>query len=242
VKRTAVALLCASTASGLAACESNQERSAAIGRKGKHEIAASTAFKLGAANADVSVLSTTLIDGVGGAQAVAVQLRDTGAAQADVPVLLQARRGAGAPLYSNATAGLQPSLQQIALLTPGQPVWWVDDQVLGAPSQASLSVRVGTGRPAAKVPSVTASATALASQGAGTYLTGTLTNRSGVAQPNLPVFAVGERGGKVVAAGRAIVPRLPASATPVPAAFKVFFVGNPAGAQISVTVAPTAGA
>ena len=75
-----------------------------------------------------------------------------------------------------------------------------------------------------------------------TGLSGTLTNRSGVAQTDVPVFAVARKAGRVVAAGRAIVPRLAAAATPVANAFHVFFVGDPAGAKITVTVAPTAGA
>jgi hypothetical protein len=242
VTRALGALLCAVVLLGLSACESNQERSAKIARQGRHAIAAGPALRAGAANRDVRILSTTLINGDGGAQAVAVGLRNTGAAQANVPVLLQARAGSGPPVYTNATAGLQPSLQRVALVAPGSTVWWVDDQVIGAPARRSLHVQIGAGRPAARAPVVTVSDVHLSDDSGATALTGTLTNRSGVAQPSLPVFAVARRGSRVVAAGRALVASLPAGATPVAHAFALFFVGSPAGATIAVTVAPTAGA
>lgn len=121
-------------------------------------------------------------------------------------------------------------------------MWWVDDQVSGATGPQSVHVRLGAGRATKRVPEVTATAVHMTGEGAGRFLTGTLTNHSGVVQPNLPVFAVARRGGHVVAAGRAIVPSLAAAAQPVANAFSLYFIGSPAGAQIDVSVAPTAGA
>lgn len=242
MSRGLAAILCAAAVLGLSACESNQDRSAVIAKQGKHEIAAGTTLKVKAASADVRVVSTTLINGDGGAQAVAVKLNNRAGAQADVPVLLQARKGAGPPLYTNATAGLQPSLQRIALVDAGTDTWWVDDQVAGAPDEQSLSVKIGSGRPVTKVPEVSVTGLKLTTDPGGTYLTGTLTNRSGAVQSNLPIFGVGLKGGKVVAAGRALVASLPAASAPVPKAFQMFFVGDPTGTKIAVSVAPTAAA
>jgi hypothetical protein len=241
VRRALAVAAGAAAAFGLAACESNQERSAKIAARGHHAIAA-TKVALGAANRDVHVVSTSLVNGDGGAQAVAVQLRATGGAQAAVPVSLTVQGTGGAAGYTNDLAGIQPSLQQIALVVPGQDVWWVDDQVSGATGPRSLHVRLGAGHAAGRVPVVTATGVHLTGEGASSYLTGTLTNRSGVAQKNLPVFAVARRQGRVVAAGRAIVASLPAGSKPVPNAFSLYFIGSPAGAQIAVTVAPAAAA
>jgi hypothetical protein len=57
-----------------------------------------------------------------------------------------------------------------------------------------------------------------------------------VTQLELVVYAVARRGGRIAAAGRAIVPQAPAGAsTP----FQVFFIGDPKGAQLSLTAPPT---
>jgi hypothetical protein len=54
----------------------------------------------------------------------------------------------------------------------------------------------------------------------------------------VPVFAVAVRGGRVVAAGRAVVSVLPGHpGASVP--FQIFLVGNPAGATIELTAVPT---
>ncbi len=87
---------------------------------------------------------------------------------------------------------------------------------------------------------VHASVTGLGSEAlAGPYMTGSVVNRSGVALHNMPVFAVALRGGRVVAAGRALVPSLPASPSARPVNFRIYFVGSPAGAHIELTPAPT---
>ncbi|MFI5009478.1 MAG: hypothetical protein ACHQDY_04305 [Solirubrobacterales bacterium] len=103
------------------------------------------------------------------------------------------------------------------------------------------SVRLDVARAALLAPSaVHASFTGLGSEAlAGPYMTGTVTNRSGVALHNTPIFAVALRGGRVVAAGRALVPSLPASAAARPTSFRIYFVGSPAGAHIELTPAPT---
>lgn len=64
---------------------------------------------------------------------------------------------------------------------------------------------------------------------------GTVLNPSKVTQQKLVVYAVGRRGGRVVAAGRAVLPEVPAGGS-VP--FQVFFIGDPRGTQLQVS-APT---
>ncbi|HST56624.1 MAG TPA: hypothetical protein VLJ42_12130 [Solirubrobacteraceae bacterium] len=126
----------------------------------------------------------------------------------------------------------------------------------------------------------------LGSDIAGPYLTGVVVNRSGIAQRNMPIYAVALRGKRVTAAGRALVPSLPAGAgastgastrtstgtrtstrtstrtrtgtstgastgtrtstntgagagAGKPTVFRIYFVGNPSGARIELTTAPT---
>ena len=89
------------------------------------------------------------------------------------------------------------------------------------------------------VPQVQVSGVTLGSQElVGPYVEAHVVNHSGVAQHNMPVFAVALRGTRVVAAGRALVPSLAASGAASSTSFRVYLVGSPAGARIELTPAP----
>jgi hypothetical protein len=236
-------------------CESTESESARLGREGAKLIASAGTVGLGAANQVVRVGQVALVQGAG-RTAAAVQLTDTGAlAQSDVPVLIDVRDAQGRSVYRNDIQGLEPSLQAMPLLRAHQTAWWVDDQVLAAGTPRSVQVRVGaargggtgagsqgahaaaTGAPPGAA-AVQVSVAALGNGIAGPYVEGDAVNRSGVAQRNMPVFAVALRGGRVVAAGRALLPSLPASTGAHPTSFRIYLVGSPAGAQIELTAAP----
>lgn len=232
----------------LGGCESTESESAKLGREGAKLIAGAGTVGLGGANSAVHVGQVALVQGSGRTAAV-VQLTNTGAdAQANVPVLIDVRGAKGASLYRNDIQGIEPSLQQMPLLRPHLSEWWVDDQVLASVKPSSVKVRVGDAKSAAARASargasagVQVSATGLGSDVAGPYLAGEAVNHTGVAQHNMPIFAVALRGGRVVAGGRALVPNLPVSAAK-PTAFRIYLVGAPAGAHIELTAAPAAGA
>jgi hypothetical protein len=231
----------------LSACESTESESAKLGREGAKLIAGAGTVVLGGANRAVRVGQVALVQGAGRTAAV-VQLTSTATtAQSDVPVLIDVRSPKGASLYRNDIQGLEPSLQQMPLLRPHTSAWWVDDQVLAAGRPGSVKVRVGDAKgssskisPASPSLGVEIGATSLGSDVAGPYLAGEVVNRSGVAQHNMPIFAVALRGGHVVAAGRALVPNLPAAAGK-PTGFRIYLVGAPAGAHIELNAAPTVG-
>lgn len=65
---------------------------------------------------------------------------------------------------------------------------------------------------------------------------GSIVNHSTIVQAGLVVDAVGRKGGRIVAAGRAILPRLVPTK---PTMFHIFFIGNPYGAAIQVSAPPT---
>jgi hypothetical protein len=218
----------------LVGCESNQDRSARIEAEGKHAMQDAGTLKITRANADVKVGQTALLS-ANGASVAAVQLDNHGGAQADVPVLIDVRDAKGASLYRNDAVGLQPSLQHVALVGRGDGTWWVNDQLLGAEQGAKkLSVKVGVASPVTKVPDVKATDVHFDTD----HLTGIIVNHTDKVQTDLPVFAVALKGGKVVAAGRALVPKVPPGDPAKPARFRLYFVGNPKGAKIDLTVAP----
>lgn len=222
----------------LSACESNQDRSARIAAEGQHAMEDAGNLKVNKRNPDVKVERTALVHG-GGAVAAAVELDNTGGAQADVPVLIDVTDAKGASLYRNDQVGLQPSLQRLALVGKGDTAWWVNDQLLGAEQGAKkVTVKVGTASGVAKVPDVKVSDVHFEKAAGGEFLTGTIVNHTAKPQTNLPVFAVALKGDEVVAAGRALVPKaLPGDPVKKPR-FRLYFVGNPKGAKVHVTVAP----
>ncbi len=230
----------------LSACESTETESARLGREGAKLIAGAGTLATGGVNPDVRVAQAALVQG-SGRTAAAVRLVNTGAgAQLDVPVLIDVRSPQGASLYRNDIQGLEPSLQQMALLPAHASGWWVDDQVLASGTPSSVNVRVGVAKlSAAKavvsggVSQVRVSGATLGSQElVGPYVDANVVNRSGVAQHNMPIFAVALRGQRVVAAGRALVPSLAVSGAASRASFRLYLVGSPAGARIELTPAP----
>jgi hypothetical protein len=222
----------------LAGCESNYARNDRAAREGKRLMASAGTVTLGATNRDVHVERALVVGGAGQLAAV-VELRNSGSRpQAGVPLQIDVKGAGGKSVYRNDLDGLQPALQHAALVPPGRSVWWVDDQLLGVTSASGVSARVGRGADVASVPRVTLQGVEFTRDSDGAYLTGTVDNRSGRVQLNLPIFAVALRGKGVVAAGRALVAKAPLAGAGKPARFRLIFVGNPKGARLQLTVAP----
>jgi hypothetical protein len=163
-------------------------------------------------------------------------------AQRDVPLLINVTGAGGKVEYTNSSSGLEASLQRVVVLRPHESAWWVDDQVLTAHPARDLKVSIGTGRTAhtgETTADVATAHTQLGEQGGTSTLSGVLVNRSGKATQNAAVFVVAVRSGKPVAAGRAVVPSLPAHRG-ASAPFQVFFVGDPKGATLELTAVGSA--
>jgi hypothetical protein len=225
----------------LPACESTQQESEKIGREGK-QLAAQGSLKLGPVNRGVRVSDVTLLSSAG-RTAVAAKLTGTSTRpQLEVPVLVEVKGAHGTVAYSNETGGLEASLQRMALLRPNQGEWWVDDQVLTSQSAIGVKLRVGTGsapRAGSALPTLSTTTPHVTEQGGLSVVSASVVNHSANAQEKVPVFAVAVRGGRVMAAGRAVVSVLPGHpGASVP--FQLFLVGNAAGASIELTVVPTA--
>jgi hypothetical protein len=242
VRRIVVVASCGILTTALSACQSTEQESARIGRQSKSQSLATSGLKLGARNRAVRVSHLTLLNR-GGRIAVAAQLTSTSArAQRDVPILVTVAGKDGKTLYSNAAGGIEPSLQRIARLDAHGSAWWVDDQVLVAGAATRTRLKVGAGhRPRnAPTPAPLTRDVHTGSQAGIATIAATLVNRSGKALSKVAVFGVGLRGGKVVAAGRAVVSALaghPGASAP----FQIVLVGDPAGAKIQLTAVPSEG-
>jgi hypothetical protein len=240
VRQAACAAVLVLAAAGLSACESTADKSARIAREGKRAVQASGTLTI-RRSAELRVDRVVVVRGAGGAVAAAVEVHNRGRrARRDVPVLIDVRDATGASLYKNDTVGLQPALQRLASVRAGRTAWWVNDQVTASAPPRSVRARVGAAPAARAVPAVRLADVHFDADATGRYLTGTVVNPAHAALRDVPVFAVALKGRRVVAAGRALVPKLPAAGGKKKTHFRLFFVGDPRGARVALTVAPTA--
>jgi hypothetical protein len=220
-------------------CESTQERSAELQRQAKHDVLASQSSAVTKQSPSVKVLQSTVIHS-SSQSAVVVALRNTSTHTLEnAPIEVAVRDAHGNVLYQNNASGLEPSLSTVSLLPAGRETIWVDDQVTASGVPASASALVGEGTQAlGRIPQLSISGTHQSAEAeAEATLSGGVTNHSRTAQQNLVVYAVARRGGKIVAAGRAVLPEVPAAGTNV--TFQIYFVGNPSDAQIQTSAPAT---
>jgi hypothetical protein len=228
------------TALALAACESNQERSAKLAKAAKQQEAqaakrtalAQRALTITRPSTKIKVTSTAIVHGSEGAAAIVTLHNVSSMPLSDVPIQIVVRNTRGASVYTNDVPGLSPTLASVALIPAHGVLTWIDDQIQAAGIPASVRAKVGEGTPAGSaIPRLSLTGTHLSEAQA----EGNVVNSSHVAQQELVVDAVARRGGTIVAAGRAVLANAPAgSSTP----FQIFFVGNPSGARLEVS-APT---
>ena len=238
-RRAVLGLFAAALAAALPACESTQDQSARLA-KGASKLLAVQGVKIAHANRSVAVVGRTVLRDANGVAAV-VTLRNSGPAQAKVPLLIALRDAKGRTLYSNAVPGLDPSLTSVSAIARGDRTFWVNNQIQAARPPRTLSARVGVaaGRTPAELPQIEVTKLKLLRDTDGAFARGVIANRSKVPQRRLVVSCLSRRGGRIVAAGRAIVDRLPPAPTPKPQTFRVYFIGDPAGGEMRCVAPPT---
>jgi hypothetical protein len=222
----------------LTACESTQDKAKKIQAEGAAQLAAAAQpLTIQKPSKDVKVLGTTLLHDQYG-DAVAVELRnDSKQAQVNFPIIVDVRGSNGKTVYKNDIPGLEPTLNHVPVIEPGQTFTWVNDQLNADTLPKAVKVTVGpsTGQAPAKLPQIDLGAAKVEIDPSGIVAKGTVTNKSQIDQPSLVVFAVARSGGKIVAAGRAVVKKLKAGR---PFRYQLFFIGDPTGASVDVTAPP----
>ncbi|MGA9286477.1 MAG: hypothetical protein WBV85_13655 [Solirubrobacteraceae bacterium] len=221
----------------LSGCQSTQDRSAELQRDAKHQLLASQGVSVSKESPSVRIVHATIIH-MSTATAVVVQMRNVSTKTLrDAPIELTVKDAKGGVLYQNNAPGLEPSLTMVSVLEPGAESTWVDDQVQAAGTPATATGLVGKATAVSGVPRMEVLNAHLSSEpGAEATESGNAANRSAVPQANLVVYAVARRAGKIVAAGRAVLPEVGAGAS-VP--FQIYFVGDPRGARVEVSVPAT---
>ncbi len=223
----------------IAGCESTQDRSARLKAEAVNR-PQERSFVVTKVNPQVRVDSGTVLRGAGGAAAVVFELRSrAGSAQGRVPVSFELLDAKGRRVYRNDAPGLDASLVEAPLIEPRGSLVWVDDQIQpdGTPRRARARVGLPRSRPGDDPPRMDVSGLHVDQDPvSGAAVRGRVRNRSAVEQKRLVVFVVARRGGRVVGAGRAIVPRLKARAA---ATFTAFLIGDARRSRLSATAPPT---
>jgi hypothetical protein len=240
IREVLVMVLLGTCAAAVSACESTADKSAAIAREGRQAFTDNKTLRVDRSH-DLRVARTAVVRGAGGAVAAAVEIRNAGAkAQRDVPVIIDVRGSGGTSLYKNDTVGLQPALQRLASVRAHGTAWWVNDQVTASAAPRRVVAEVGKAPAAATIPALRIEDPHFDTDATGRYLTGVVTNPTTKAYKQVPVFAVALKGARVVAAGRAFVTKLLPKGARKRAEFRIYFVGDPRGARVALTVAPPA--
>jgi len=240
-RRLAPALPALALAVALGGCESTQEKSARLEKLARHERLALQGVSVTRESADVRVLGTEIVHGKEDS-AVIVRLRNTSSKPIlAAPIAIAVREAKGKTIYQNNAPGEDQSLTKVSLEAGTESVW-IDDQVHTSAVPASASAKVGEGsHPSEPAPKLSveglhvsgagseAGAGGEATAGGEASAEGSVKNQSAKTQYNLVVFVLARRGGRVVAAGRAVLPEVLPGASD---SFQVYFVGDPSGAKL----------
>jgi hypothetical protein len=223
----------------LTGCETTAEKSAKLERAAKRvTLAHEKGLSISRPSTTVQVVGATVVRDSERAAAVVTLRNGSASTQRAVPIAITVKSARGATVFQNNAPGLEGALVSVPSIGAHATVVWVDDQLPVSGSPASVSAVVGEAQGAgAPSPNVAVTGARITEDPAnGVVATGTVTNRSKVAQASLVVFAVARRGGAIVGAGRAIVSQLaPGAASP----FQASLVGHPLGARLAVS-APAA--
>lgn len=235
--RFAAAAFAAAAPLALSACTTTQERSAALAQQAEGAAEAKR-FNVGRTNSRITAEEVTTLKG-DGANTVVVKLKSEAAApQALVPIGVDLYDAKGTSLYTNRVDGLDAALNNVPVAEPGT-TWWVNNQLPGAAADRTR-VRVGTPKAAtpAELPELKVSGIELGDDAGIPVATGKVENLSAVEQRRLTIFAVALKGGKVVAAGRAVVEKVGPKGSKRQR-FSVYFTGDPTGAQLEISAPPS---
>jgi hypothetical protein len=158
-----------------------------------------------------------------------------------IPIAITVTGAGGARLSANDAPGLEAALVSVSSLPAHTELAWVDDQVPANGAPMSVKARVGQAppRPGALPQLAVAGLHPIEDPSNGAGAAGSVRNGSRLSQRNLVVFVVARRAGRVVAAGRAVLPGVPAGGS---APFQAFLIGDARGASLPARApAPTLG-
>ena len=225
----------------LTACQSTQDKSAELAASASTTLLNEQGLRVKKENPDVKVTSSWVLTGSEGSAAVVVDVHnDSSQNLVEVPILIDVRDAKGHSLYRNDFPGIEPELAAIPYVPADGDAEWVNDQVLTTGQPSSVKVTIGAGGTSfsGELPDIEVSEPHLAGDPvSGIEATGTVVNRTGTDQGRLLLYVVARKGSEVVAAGRGAIEHLKPETKKID--YRVFFVGDPQGAQLALSEYPT---
>lgn len=233
-----LALALAGVALVATGCESTQDKSAKIAAE-LGPVRQEKGLKISAESKDVKVVSATLLTDQAGS-AVVVRVRNgSRQALAGVPIAIDVLDAKGRSVYANTIPGIEPALAAIPYVPAGGETEWVHDQILASGKPAEVEVRIGAGGEPVDGEQPRISLTEPELEGdpfSGVLAGGEVENESGEDLERLLLYAVATEGGEIVAAGRGAIE--PFKAKPKPVHYSIYFIGDPRGAEVTVSKFP----
>jgi hypothetical protein len=229
----------------LTGCETTAQKSAKLERAAKQQALRAGArpvergLSITHPSTKIALGTSTVLASAEGAAAIVTLHNLSGQTLREIPIEITVKDAKGATVYTNDIPGLSTALVSVPLLMAHGTATWIDDQIQpsgGTP--ASVSVKLGEGRPSTgAIPKLSVAGAHLFDDPAsGPSAEGTVANHSSVTQQELVVYGLAVRAGKVIAAGRALLPQSPAQSS---THFQLYFIGDPRHAQLHFAVPPT---
>jgi hypothetical protein len=224
---------------GISACQSSYAKNDELEAQGRTILKEEKGLNVTETSSTVDVLDTAVLSNSYGAAVVVTLKNNSSQALRNVPVELNVKDAKGKSVFKNTDPGLEPALTSVPVMQPGETVDWVNDQILASGEPKSVDVKVGVTQETLppNAPELEASeAKLVVDPVSGIQAEGKATNRSDIPQVKVTLFAVARKGNRIVAAGRGGIKVIKANgARP----YHIFFIGNPKGAQVTVTAPPS---
>lgn len=220
-------------------CESTQDKSAKIAAE-LGPVTQEKGLTIERESKDVRVLDTTLLSDANGSAVVVEVRNDSNEDLIGVPILIDVRDAKGRSVYRNDIPGIEPALAAIPYVAAGEEMAWVHDQVLATGKPASVEVKVGASDASVSgsLPEVSISEPKLEGDPyTGVAAGGEALNRSGSDIDRLLLYGIAREGNEIVAAGRGAIEPFKANGKDAP--YNIYFIGDPRGANVTVTRFPT---
>lgn len=234
-----LAIALAGVALVISGCESTQDKSAQVAAE-LGPVKKEKGLKITRQSKDVEVVSTTLLTDANGS-AVVVRLRNRSKEDlVGVPIAIDVLDAKGKSVYENTIPGIEPALAAVPFIPAGGEAEWVHDQILATGVPAEVEVKVGAGgKPFdGEQPRISVSEPKLEGDPfSGILAGGDVEYQSGEDLERLLLYAVATKGGEIVAAGRGAIE--PFKAKPKPFPYNIYFIGDPRGADLTVTQLPS---
>lgn len=221
-----------------AGCQSTQSKSEEIAAN-LGPVKIEKGLEIKQTSKDVKVLDTTVLTDPNGTAVVVTVKNESSDDLVGVPIAIDVVDAKDKSVYKNNIPGLDPTLTTIPIIKAGETLDWVNSQVAptGEPDDVEAKIGADAEPLDEEIPDFTIGDPELKNDPvSGVNATGSATNNTDVQQQDLLLYGVARSGGKIVAAGRALLDKVNAGATRY---YHIFFIGDPEGAETGVTSFPT---